>query len=103
MEKAEKQKSEQKVWFLNNRVQAKNLNRLPRCTAVSISTGLPCKNVQMNGKNGLCCVHAGLYKPGAQKGNSRALKSGFFTKEALFERQSIREILNDCKSLYQDF
>ena len=98
-----KQKTEPKVWFINNGVQGVNLNDLPQCTAIAKSTGKRCKNVQMKGKNGLCCVHAGVYKPGAAFGNTRARKSGFFSKEALLERKAIREILNDCKSLYEGF
>ena len=87
MEKAEEQKTEPKVWHIRNGVRGLNFNDLPRCTAISASTGKSCGNVQMRGQNGLCAVHSGHYRPGAPKGNQRALKSGFFTKKALLERR----------------
>ena len=61
----------EKVWYINNGVQGAHLGKLPKCTAIAPSTGRRCRNPAMRHRD-VCCVHAGLYHPGAPYGNRNA-------------------------------
>ena len=58
--------------------------------------GKPCKLRAGWGTNhvghGRCKLHGGK-SPGAPKGNQNALKHGYYTAEALMERQRIRQLI----------
>ena len=50
--------------------------------------------------NGRCRMHGGL-SPGAQKGNSRALRHGRYTAEAVAERRQFAALLRDMRGLVE--
>lgn len=81
----QKPNGERATQFINNGVQAFDLNLLPRCNAIAASTGKPCKRAALKGQK-YCGIHAGKYRPGGEKGNQKALRSGLFTKKARQER-----------------
>lgn len=91
MIKPERQK---RVWYLNGGVPGFDLNTLPRCQAVAKSYGRRCRNPVIKGTD-LCCVHSGLKKPGAKPGNQNAFKHGLYSREAVLERKSVDEYINE--------
>ncbi len=94
------QKSD-KLWYINSGVRGFDLNTLPRCQAVTKTTNRRCKNPAMKGRK-VCCVHAGLYKPGAPKGNKNSLKHGMYSAEAIADRKTAQELLNESAELLDE-
>jgi hypothetical protein len=45
----------------------------------------------------VCCVHAGIYKPGAVLGNTNSLKHGFYSAKKKAERQSARDFMEEAE------
>ena len=70
--------------------------RAPRCGAKTKSSGKPCQSPAM--ANGRCNVHGGM-SPGAKKGNQNARKHGFYSAEAIADRQAISTLLRATKEL----
>ena len=91
-------------WILKNGNKPLDLRTLPRCSAKAKSTGRRCGNAAMKGKN-VCYIHGGK-SPGAPRGNQNALKSGFYSAEAITERQKTRQLIKSIMhtiSLSQPF
>lgn len=89
-------------WYISHGVQGFDLNSLPRCSAFAKTTHKRCKNPAMKGKE-VCCVHAGLYKPGAPVGNTNSLKHGLYTAKMVAERQSARAFMKDAEEFLGSF
>ncbi len=75
------------------------------CGATSKRSGLPCSQPAM--KNGRCRFHGGKSTgaktlEGKQAQRQANLKAGLYTKEAIAERQQVRELLNQCKALLDE-
>jgi glucans biosynthesis protein len=87
---------QKRVWYLNGGVPGFDLNSLPRCQAIAKSFDRRCRNPAMKGSD-LCCVHAGLKKPGARPGNRNALKHGLHTKEALEQKEEVRSYIKEME------
>lgn len=67
----------------------------PRCTATSKRTGVGCKAPAMRGCN-VCRFHgAGGGAPTGKKNGN--FSSGLHTQEAVMERQSIRNLIRECR------
>ena len=62
-----------------------------RCGAKT-RKGTPCNSPAVHGKK-RCRMHGGAEGSGAPKGNTNALKSGFYTKEAIAERKQLGEMI----------
>jgi len=72
-----------------------------RCGAKSRS-GKPCRSPAVTGKK-RCRMHGGAAGSGAPRGNKNALKHGLYTREAIEERQQLRALLRQSRSLIQQF
>ena len=72
----------------------------PRCGAKT-RNGKPCRAPVVAGKN-RCRMHGGAAGSGAPKGNKNALKSGYYTKEAIEERRAIRQLMRDVEKLIEE-
>ena len=70
-----------------------------RCGAKSRSGG-SCRSPAVAGKN-RCRMHGGAPGSGAPRGNKNALKHGLYTREAIEERQQLRALLRQSRSLIQ--
>jgi len=70
-----------------------------RCGAKS-RTGKPCRSPAVAGKK-RCRMHGGAPGSGAPRGNKNALKHGLYTREAIEERQQLRALLRQSRSLIQ--
>jgi uncharacterized protein YjcR len=70
--------------------------RAPRCGAKTKSSRKPCQSPAM--ANGRCYMHGGM-SPGAKKGNQNARKHGFYSAEAIADRQAISTLLRATKEL----
>jgi uncharacterized protein YjcR len=70
-----------------------------RCGAKSRS-GKPCRSPAVIGKK-RCRMHGGAAGSGAPRGNKNALKHGRYTREAIEERQQLRDLLRQSRSLIQ--
>ena len=68
----------------------------PRCGAKTRS-GHPCLSPAVKGKE-RCRMHGGARGSGAPMGNRNALKHGRYTREAMAEREAIRELMRDFES-----
>lgn len=68
-----------------------SMHHSPRCEART-RQGTPCQAPAM--KNGRCRMHGGL-STGAPKGNKNALKHGYYSEEAIAERQALRKLLRE--------
>jgi len=68
-----------------------------RCGARTRS-GKPCRSPAVSGKK-RCRMHGGAPGSGAPRGNKKALKHGFFTREAIAERQQLRELVRQSRKL----
>jgi len=68
-----------------------------RCGARTRS-GKPCRSPAVSGKK-RCRMHGGAPGSGAPRGNKNALKHGFFTREAIAERQRLRELVRQSRKL----
>ena len=53
--------------------------------------GTPCKSPAVHGKN-RCRMHGGAAGSGAPLGNKNGLKHGFYTREAMAERDAKRQM-----------
>jgi hypothetical protein len=72
---------------------------IPRCGAkTKTRAGHSCRHYTM--PNGRCRFHGGL-STGA-KNPHRVIKHGIYTKEAIVERNLIRQLLTDAKLLLDD-
>jgi glucans biosynthesis protein len=49
-----------------------------------------------------CRMHGGASGSGAPKGNQNALKSGFFTPQAIEERKQIRTLLRNAEKFLSE-
>jgi hypothetical protein len=98
--KNKKQPDEKRQIFLKNGNPQCDLWSLPRCQATAKHTGKRCKNIAIKGKR-VCYLHGGR-SPGASKGNRHALKSGFYTAEAISIRQEIRKLIGDSKKVLRE-
>ncbi len=67
-----------------------------RCGAKT-RKGTACKAPVVKGK-GRCRMHGGAEGSGAPRGNKNALKSGFYTKEAIAERKQLSKMIKAYKS-----
>jgi uncharacterized protein YjcR len=67
----------------------------PRCGAKTRS-GRACKSPSVHGKK-RCRMHGGALGSGAPRGNKNALKHGRYTREAIAERESIRELVRQAR------
>ena len=68
-----------------------------RCGAKTRS-GKLCKSPTVSGKN-RCRMHGGAEGSGAPRGNKNALKSGWFTREAIEERRSWSKQIRESREL----
>jgi hypothetical protein len=87
---------QKRVWYINGGVPGFDLNSLPRCQAVAKSFGRRCGNPAMKGSD-LCCVHAGLKKPGAKPGNQNAFKHGYYSKGTGWARKTVDEYVKEIE------
>lgn len=46
-------------------------------------------------------MHGGAAGSGTPKGNQNALKSGFFTREAIADRRAVRDLIRSARQLAQ--
>ena len=82
----------------NNPMQSElPMHLSPRCRART-RAGTQCRSPAM--ANGRCRMHGGL-SPGAPKGNSRALRHGRYTAEAVAERRQFAALLRDMRGLVE--
>ena len=64
----------------------------PRCGAKRKYDGQPCQAPAANGK-GRCRMHGGAKGSGAPRDNRNALKHGYYIKENLYFRKTVRSII----------
>ncbi len=72
----------------------------PRCGART-RKGTPCLAPAVRGKR-RCRMHGGAEGSGAPKGNTNALKHGFYTREALEERRRLRQLVADARKTLKE-
>jgi len=84
--------------YLKNGALACDLASLPRCQALAPTTGKTCKRPAQKGKT-MCGIHLGTYKCGSKPNNRSALKTGFYTREAMQERARARQAIRSVKKL----
>ncbi|WP_354135708.1 HGGxSTG domain-containing protein [Bradyrhizobium sp. LB11.1] len=68
-----------------------------RCGAQTRNDGT-CRAPALRGKT-RCRMHGGAWGSGAPFGNGNAIKNGFFTREAVDERQFVRAVLIEAENL----
>jgi len=73
----------------------------PRCGAKTRS-GKPCGSPAVHGKK-RCRMHGGAPGSGAPRGNRNALKHGNYTREAIAERQKLKDLVRESRKLLQQF
>ncbi|MDC1089796.1 HGGxSTG domain-containing protein [Emcibacteraceae bacterium] len=71
-----------------------------RCGAKT-RKGLPCKSPAVHGKK-RCRMHGGAEGSGAPVGNKNALKSGFYTKEAIEKRKQLEEMIRSYRVILNE-
>lgn len=71
------------------------MHESPGCGARTRS-GAPCHSPAM--ANGRCRMHGGT-SPGAPRGNSNALKYGYYSAVAIADRRAIADLLRSMRSL----
>ena len=71
-----------------------------RCGAKT-RKGLPCKSPAVHGKK-RCRMHGGAEGSGAPVGNKNALKSGFYTKEAIEKRKQCKEMIKSFRKSLEE-
>jgi hypothetical protein len=71
----------------------------PRCGAKT-RAGRPCMSPAVTRKR-RCRMHGGAPGSGAPLGNKNALKTGFYTRQAMAARQNIRILLRHSRDLIQ--
>ncbi|WP_283818177.1 HGGxSTG domain-containing protein [Bradyrhizobium campsiandrae] len=69
----------------------------PRCGART-RNGETCRAPALRGK-ARCRMHGGAWGSGAPFGNGNAFKHGYFTGEAIEERQFVRAVLEEAEDL----
>jgi glucans biosynthesis protein len=72
----------------------------PRCGARS-RRGEACRAPALRGKT-RCRMHGGAWGSGAPFGNSNAVKHGYFTSEAIDERNQVRGLLSAAYKLLRE-
>lgn len=90
--------SEDRGWTINNGVPGYNLSRLPRCCAISKSTGKRCRRAAKKGME-VCGIHAETCRPGRKKGAHVPVKHGLYTGKAIQERKEARDALQALNGL----
>jgi hypothetical protein len=78
-----------------------NMRRSPRCGART-RHGAPCRAPAVGGKQ-RCRMHGGAAGSGAPLGNRNARKHGLYTREAIAERQMLREFLREAEETLERF
>ena len=68
-----------------------------RCGARTRS-GKPCESPAVRGKR-RCRMHGGAAGSGPPRGNRNALRHGLYTREAIEERQEVRDLLRQSRTL----
>jgi len=48
-------------------------------------------------------MHGGAKGSGAPRGNQNALKHGHYTKQAIEEREKLRQLIREAKRLFDEF
>ena len=69
----------------------------PRCGAKT-RTGVACNSPAVREKR-RCLMHGGAPGSGAPRGNKNAVKSGLYTREAIAEREAVRDLLRQSREL----
>ena len=72
----------------------------PRCGARTRSGGA-CRAPALRGKT-RCRMHGGAPGSGPPRGNSNARKHGMFSREAIAERQEVRDLLGEARRLLRE-
>ena len=72
----------------------------PRCGAKT-RKGIACNSPAVSGKK-RCRMHGGAEGSGAPKGNQNALKTGFYTKEAIEERKVLNQMIKEYKQTLKE-
>jgi glucans biosynthesis protein len=73
----------------------------PRCGAKT-RFGKPCASPAVHGKK-RCRMHGGASGSGAPRGNRNALKHGNYTRDAIAERQKLKDLVRESRKLLQQF
>jgi len=63
--------------------------------------GQSCRSPAVRGKK-RCRMHGGAKGSGAPRGNQNALKHGLYTKQAIEERKSLRQLIRDAEKLIEE-
>ena len=71
-----------------------------RCGAKT-RKGHPCKSPAVHGKK-RCRMHGGAEGSGAPIGNRNALKSGFYTKEAMGKRKQLKGMIRSFRKTLKE-
>ncbi|MCP2671659.1 hypothetical protein NHF40_12045 [Maricaulaceae bacterium EIL42A08] len=71
-----------------------------RCGAKTRS-GTPCKSPAVSGKK-RCRMHGGAKGSGAQRGNTNALKHGWYSAEFVEMRREVNEILRSGRATLKE-
>lgn len=91
--------SEPKIWYLKNGNKALDLKSLPRCQAVSATTGQTCKRAACNGFK-FCGIHLGRYTPGSNNNDNKpGFKHGFYCKKNQKIRKEAKNTLDIIEKL----
>jgi len=72
----------------------------PRCGARTRSGGA-CRAPALRGKT-RCRMHGGAPGSGPPRGNCNARKHGMFSREAIAERQEVRDLLGEARRLLRE-
>ena len=72
----------------------------PRCGAKT-RNGDACRSPAVAGKR-RCRMHGGAAGSGAPRGNTNALKHGYFTEEAIAERRKVRDLIRKSYALFDE-
>ncbi len=71
------------------------MHHCPKCHAKTRKNSL-CQSPAMS--NGRCRMHGGK-STGAPKGNQNAYKHGFYSAEAIADRQLMAELIRECNDV----
>lgn len=93
-----KQNSGSKARRLKNGAEALDLSTLPRCKAISETTGKPCKRAALKGQ-GVCGIHSGRYRPGAPVNNKNAVTKSVYTEELMESIAETRRLISYLQGL----
>lgn len=70
------------------------MHQSPRCCARTRGGG-SCRAPAVAGKS-RCRMHGGANGSGAPIGNRNALRTGFYTREAIAERRELRDLMREA-------